>query len=236
MGRASASTSRSKRTAPPSPPSPPPATGRPCTPSPAAWRPCTPGSAPAEGRRSRTSLAQASSPTTGCGCSGRWDRKPNQPTAASGRVTHGPVLRGADQRTASGSSAPTPCRTCSSTSFWRSTSAICWARERYANVPQIPAGPDLEELYEKLHERMQRRPPPSGWTLFINQYDVAAEPFMTAQDAFDHPQITHNGNWIGVTDPRWARRGNSGRWSSAPRHRWGRRARRRRWASTPPHF
>ena len=73
--------------------------------------------------------------------------------------------------------------------------------ERYANVPQIPAGPDLEELYEKLHARMQEKTADEWMDLFVNQYDVAAEPFMTAQDAFEHPQILHNQNWIELFDP-----------------------------------
>lgn len=73
--------------------------------------------------------------------------------------------------------------------------------ERYANVPQIPAGPDLEELYEKLHARMQTKTAAEWMDLFTDKFDVAAEPFRTAQESFEHPQIIHNQNWLELDDP-----------------------------------
>ncbi|MCH7554040.1 MAG: CoA transferase, partial [Chloroflexi bacterium] len=73
--------------------------------------------------------------------------------------------------------------------------------ERYQGLPNIPAGPDMEELYLKLHERMQTKTAEEWLDIFVHEFDVACEPMRTAQEAFDHPQVIHNGNWIELDDP-----------------------------------
>ena len=152
------------------------------------------------GQKVETSLAQAILAYDWMWLQWQMDRKPNQPTRPPGGSPTAQYFVG---RTKDGKWIQ--CANAMSHLFVNFLLALdlgdLLGEERYANVPQIPAGPDLEELYEKLHERMQTKTADEWMDLFINQYDVAAEPFMTAQDAFDHPQITHNGNWIEVTDP-----------------------------------
>ena len=73
--------------------------------------------------------------------------------------------------------------------------------ERYQNLPNIPAGPDMEELYERLHARMREKTADEWMGIFTTEVNAACEPFRTSQQAFDHPQVIHNGNWLELDDP-----------------------------------
>ena len=72
---------------------------------------------------------------------------------------------------------------------------------RYQSLPNISPGPDLEELYTKIHARMGEKTADEWMEIFSHQFDVACEPFYTTQKAFEHPQVLHNGNFIEVDDP-----------------------------------
>ena len=73
--------------------------------------------------------------------------------------------------------------------------------ERYQNLPNIPAGPDMEELYEKLHARLQEKTADEWMNIFLHEVDAACEPFLSTQEAFDHPQVVHNKSFAVVDDP-----------------------------------
>ncbi|MEE9285944.1 MAG: CoA transferase [Dehalococcoidia bacterium] len=75
------------------------------------------------------------------------------------------------------------------------------AEERYQNLPNISTGPDMEELYEKLHVRLQEKTADEWLNIFLHEVDAACEPFLTTQQAFDHPQVVHNRNFAEVDDP-----------------------------------
>jgi len=75
------------------------------------------------------------------------------------------------------------------------------AEERYLKLPNIPPGKDMEELYEKMHARMQEKTADEWMDIFVNKVDAACEPFRTTQQALDHPQVIHNGNVIELFDP-----------------------------------
>ena len=72
---------------------------------------------------------------------------------------------------------------------------------RFQGLPNISSGPDMEELYTRMHARMQEKTAAEWMEVFTNEVDAACEPFLTTQEAFEHPQIIHNGNFVEVDDP-----------------------------------
>ncbi|MCL0101880.1 CoA transferase [Dehalococcoidia bacterium] len=72
---------------------------------------------------------------------------------------------------------------------------------RYAGLPNIAPGKDMEELYELWQERMLERSAAEWMEVFTNEFDVGAEPLLTSQEALSHPQVVHNGNVIDLHDP-----------------------------------
>ncbi len=72
---------------------------------------------------------------------------------------------------------------------------------KYVGLPNIAAGDDMEKLYELWQARMLERTAEEWMDVFTNEVDVGAEPFLTSQEALDHPQALHNGNVIELHDP-----------------------------------
>ena len=77
--------------------------------------------------------------------------------------------------------------------------------ERYQNLPNIPRGADMEELFERLHTRMRERTAEEWMDIFMNEVNAACEPFRTTQEAFDHAQVIHNQNFFEIDDPKVGR-------------------------------
>ncbi len=72
---------------------------------------------------------------------------------------------------------------------------------RYANAPNLDSEAK-EEMREAILARMQELTLDEWMDLFVNvEGDVAAEPFLTCTEAFDHPQMVHNGAVQTVDDP-----------------------------------
>ncbi len=72
---------------------------------------------------------------------------------------------------------------------------------RYVGLPNIQAGKDMEELFQLVHVRLQEKTLDEWLDIFTTKVDAALEPFLTTQEAFDHPQVVHNGNIIELSDP-----------------------------------
>ena len=76
---------------------------------------------------------------------------------------------------------------------------------RYKNAPDL-AEEDVETLEQLMFKRLQEKSLDEWMDMFVNQTsDVAAEPYMTSEEALDHPQIVHNGHSRYVDDPRVGR-------------------------------
>lgn len=73
---------------------------------------------------------------------------------------------------------------------------------RFTDAPNLIEEEDREDLRRLILTRMQEKTQDEWMDLFVNQEgDVAAEPFMTAQEALSHPQMIHNGHVQVVNDP-----------------------------------
>jgi crotonobetainyl-CoA:carnitine CoA-transferase CaiB-like acyl-CoA transferase len=76
---------------------------------------------------------------------------------------------------------------------------------RFATAPRV-ADEDRQALVRMMLARIQEKTLEQWMELFIHHAtDVAAEPFTTAQEAMEHPQIQHNGGVQVVQDPRVGR-------------------------------
>lgn len=73
--------------------------------------------------------------------------------------------------------------------------------ERYQGPPNQYAEDAREELRDRILARMQERTLDEWMQVFIADGNVAAEPYVTTQDALMHPQIVHNGAVIDVETP-----------------------------------
>ncbi|MCH8226642.1 MAG: CoA transferase [Chloroflexi bacterium] len=61
---------------------------------------------------------------------------------------------------------------------------------------------DRDALRDMILERVQEKTLDEWMDVFVNQTaNVAAEPFTTAQDGMNHPQLLHNGQVVEVDDP-----------------------------------
>ena len=72
---------------------------------------------------------------------------------------------------------------------------------RFAAMPDIMVGEDMEELYRIWHAKMGEKPIDEWQRIFSTEVDVGSEPFLTTQQGMDHPQALHNGNIIELNDP-----------------------------------
>jgi crotonobetainyl-CoA:carnitine CoA-transferase CaiB-like acyl-CoA transferase len=76
---------------------------------------------------------------------------------------------------------------------------------RFATAPTMTPE-NAQALRVLMLQRMQERTLDDWMSFFIKEAkDVAAEPFMTAQEGMNHPQVLHNGNVVEVDDPRVGR-------------------------------
>ena len=72
---------------------------------------------------------------------------------------------------------------------------------RFAGIPNVPEGPDREELYRIWYEKLAGKTLDEWMQVFSHEVDAGAEPFMTTQEGMSHPQVLHNGDVIEVDDP-----------------------------------
>tara|TARA_B100001245_G_scaffold96686_1_gene70187 strand:+ start:260 stop:2713 length:2454 start_codon:yes stop_codon:yes gene_type:complete len=73
---------------------------------------------------------------------------------------------------------------------------------RFKDAPNLVEEDDREALRRMILERMRERTFDEWMDLFVNEEgDVAAEPFMSATEALNHPQMLHNGHVQVVQDP-----------------------------------
>ncbi|MCB9482519.1 MAG: CoA transferase [Dehalococcoidia bacterium] len=73
--------------------------------------------------------------------------------------------------------------------------------ERYQGPPNQYAEDAREELRDRILAKMQERTLDEWMQAFIADGNVAAEPYVTTQEALSHPQIVHNGAVIEVDTP-----------------------------------
>ena len=73
---------------------------------------------------------------------------------------------------------------------------------RYRHAPRVN-GKDVPALERMMLERLRRRTLDEWTEQFLHEAgDVAAEPYLTSEEALDHPQMVHNGHVVNVEDPR----------------------------------
>src|SRR5258708_6346190 len=73
---------------------------------------------------------------------------------------------------------------------------------RYAGGPlAIPTVADIEELEALVRNRMGGETQDYWMDLFINKFDVGADPFLTPDEFLRHPQMTENQRVIEIEDP-----------------------------------
>ena len=72
---------------------------------------------------------------------------------------------------------------------------------RYKTAPRLPEE-DVASLERMMLERLQEKTLDEWMDRFVGQAGVAAEPYLTSQEALDHPQIVHNGHVRDIDDPK----------------------------------
>jgi crotonobetainyl-CoA:carnitine CoA-transferase CaiB-like acyl-CoA transferase len=73
---------------------------------------------------------------------------------------------------------------------------------RYARAPLgIRSLADIDELEARLRERMRTRTQAEWMRIFIEDYDIGADPFLTPAEFLEHPQMVQNGRVIELDDP-----------------------------------
>ncbi|MGE3960087.1 MAG: CaiB/BaiF CoA transferase family protein [Dehalococcoidia bacterium] len=92
--------------------------------------------------------------------------------------------------------------------------------ERYQGPPNQYADDAREELRNRILERMRERTADEWMQLFIENGNVASEPYATTQAALGHPQLLHNGTVVEADTPlgRMKQIGPVGRLSATPAH------------------
>jgi len=75
-----------------------------------------------------------------------------------------------------------------------------YSDERFKNAPDLTPE-NREALREIILKRMQERTLEEWMQTFIEDGDVAAEPFLDAQGGMGHTQFLHNGHAIEIDDP-----------------------------------
>ena len=69
---------------------------------------------------------------------------------------------------------------------------------RYANLPSLNDPADAEEIWEIVLERVREKTWAEWKAIFDQERDIAVEPFLEASEAFDHPQVRHNGHVVEI--------------------------------------
>ena len=76
---------------------------------------------------------------------------------------------------------------------------------RFQRLPAI-LDEHRDAYHEMVLERVQEKTLDEWMDIFLSPtVNVAAEPYMTSQEAMDHPQVVHNGHILDVEDPRLGR-------------------------------
>jgi crotonobetainyl-CoA:carnitine CoA-transferase CaiB-like acyl-CoA transferase len=72
----------------------------------------------------------------------------------------------------------------------------------YAKAPLgIARLEDIEALEERIREKMLQKPQAEWMRLFIEEYDVGADPFLTPEEFLAHSQMVLNGRVVEIEDP-----------------------------------
>jgi crotonobetainyl-CoA:carnitine CoA-transferase CaiB-like acyl-CoA transferase len=73
---------------------------------------------------------------------------------------------------------------------------------RYAKAPMgIPTVEDVDELEIRLREKMRTRTQAEWMRVFIEDYDVGADPFLTPAEFLNHPDMVLNNRVVDIVDP-----------------------------------
>jgi crotonobetainyl-CoA:carnitine CoA-transferase CaiB-like acyl-CoA transferase len=76
------------------------------------------------------------------------------------------------------------------------------AESRYARAPMgIPTVADVDELEVRLRERMRTRTQAEWMRVFIEEFDVGADPFLTPAEFLAHPDMVANERVVDIADP-----------------------------------
>ena len=104
---------------------------------------------------------------------------------------------------------------------------------RYRNAPFLDEE-DTASLERIMLEKVQEKTLDEWMAVLVGEAgNVAAEPYLTSEQALDHPQIIHNGNVQSLDDPGVGSTRQLGPMVNMKETRPAPRARPRRWASTP---
>ena len=69
---------------------------------------------------------------------------------------------------------------------------------RYVDLPALSDPDDSEGVWEAVLERVREKTWAEWKAILDEERDVAVEPFHTVEQAFDHPQVRHNGHVVRV--------------------------------------
>lgn len=76
------------------------------------------------------------------------------------------------------------------------------AEPRYARAPMgIPTVADVDELEARLRERMRTRTQAEWMRVFIEEFDVGADPFLTPAEFLAHADMVANDRVVDIDDP-----------------------------------
>lgn len=73
-----------------------------------------------------------------------------------------------------------------------------YADPRFVDLPALKNPADSEAVWEAVLERVRSKTWEEWRAIFEPEVNVSAEPFRTTQQAFDHPQMRHNGHIVQV--------------------------------------
>jgi crotonobetainyl-CoA:carnitine CoA-transferase CaiB-like acyl-CoA transferase len=77
----------------------------------------------------------------------------------------------------------------------------CLTEPRYAKAPMgFATVEDIEDLEDAIRARMRERTQDEWMDLFIKDYDIGGDPFLTFDEFLDHPQLTANDRVATVAD------------------------------------
>lgn len=77
-----------------------------------------------------------------------------------------------------------------------------WDDPLFADAPGGVAPEDRSALHARTLSRLREKTWPEWKAIFDQFPDISVEPFITTQQAMDHPQMRHNGSVVEVKDPR----------------------------------
>jgi crotonobetainyl-CoA:carnitine CoA-transferase CaiB-like acyl-CoA transferase len=75
-----------------------------------------------------------------------------------------------------------------------------YADPRFVDLPALKNPADSEAVWEAVLERVRSKTWAEWQEILYHEPNVSVEPFRTTQEAFDHPQMRHNGHVVPVGD------------------------------------